>query len=595
MAHNAWNPGLQSDIPAALMPLVTLFREVNATLGYPVASELADLTGLMPLELIALRPERLVVHALLVWVTADLSVPDGPDYEVLGINLRGMVDRIYRAYMQPEMPSIVSAFEAHKADACSYVERQLAEQLFDRSVDQHEQAADAKKSRSLLRRLFAKPVAAPRVTEPEKPVELTAINHWKALALNCDDSLHSACLYTMVRTVDAIVGHRGRLIPDASLIRDIVVNQVANTHGAMVIESFIEPIWQRAIKAEGYRLLPAQSKPVIMNVKGASASGKSTIRPQQRQLANQLGIPWEDFALISPDYWRKYLLDYGSLGDDYKYGAMLTGRELEIIDRKLDRYMAGKAANKSISHLLIDRFRFDSFNVSIDKPSDSTLLSRFGDRVYLFFMVTHPAETVERAWARGIKTGRYKAVDDLLYHNVEAYTGMPSLFLSWVNSRDKQIHFEFLDNDVAQGQLPRTAAFGWNNSLTILDVRLLLNIDRYRKVNIAARQADEMLKTTAGDPADNTQFIVNCAQRVPRIVFADQLTAHTYATVIDGKLVWWDHDYIQLHAGTEGLVQALVALGYPGEACADSSHHSSAPIDVDKEKAVTVGSWAVQE
>jgi hypothetical protein len=259
--------------------------------------------------------------------------------------------------------------------------------------------------------------------------------------------------------------------------------------------------------------------------------------------------------------------------------------------------VAAKAmrAYASISHLLIDRYRFDSFNVSIDKAPDSKLLSRFGDRVFLFFMVTHPAETVERAWARGIKTGRYKAVDDLLYHNVEAYTGMPSLFLSWVNLKDKQIHFEFLDNDVTKGQLPRTAAFGWNNSLTILDVRLLLNIDRYRKVNIAARQADEVLKTTAGDPADNTQFIVNCARRVRRIVFADQLSAHTYATVIDGKLVWWDHDYIQLHTGTEDLVQALVALGYPGEACADSSRHSPAPIDVDKEKAVTVGSWAVQD
>ena len=39
--------------------------------------------------------------------------------------------------------------------------------------------------------------------------------------------------------------------------------------------------------------------------------------------------------------------------------------------------------------------------------------------------------TEERAWQRGLTTQRYKAVDDLLYHNVEAFTGIPELFFSW--------------------------------------------------------------------------------------------------------------------------------------------------------------------
>jgi hypothetical protein len=48
------------------------------------------------------------------------------------------------------------------------------------------------------------------------------------------------------------------------------------------------------------------------------------------------------------------------------------------------------------------------------------LLTRFGDLVYMFFMITPPEMTVERAWLRGLKVGRYKAVEDLLAHNVEA-------------------------------------------------------------------------------------------------------------------------------------------------------------------------------
>ena len=110
--------------------------------------------------------------------------------------------------------------------------------------------------------------------------------------------------------------------------------------------------------------------------------------------------------------------------------------------------MARKAAGGRIPHLLIDRFRFDSFNIDDGQNQDSKLLSRFGDRVFMFFMITPPSETVERAWLRGLSTGRFKAVDDLLYHNIEAFTGMPALFLSWVKSENKQVHFEFLNNDV---------------------------------------------------------------------------------------------------------------------------------------------------
>ncbi len=50
---------------------------------------------------------------------------------------------------------------------------------------------------------------------------------------------------------------------------------------------------------------------------------------------------------------------------------------------------------------------------------------------HMFFVITPPDATVERAWQRGLKFGRYKAVDDLLDHNVEAFTGMPNLSFTW--------------------------------------------------------------------------------------------------------------------------------------------------------------------
>ena len=171
------------------------------------------------------------------------------------------------------------------------------------------------------------------------------------------------------------------------------------------------------------------SEPVVMNTKGASASGKSTLRPLQRALAGEIGVDWSDFALISPDIWRKQLLDYGSLGERVQVRAARSpATSCSIVDQKLDRYMARKAARGSMSHLLIDRFRFDSFAPDSDEAG-SNLLTRFGHIVYLFFMITPPASLVERAWKRGLEFGRYKAVDDTLAHGVEAYSGMPAALL----------------------------------------------------------------------------------------------------------------------------------------------------------------------
>jgi hypothetical protein len=149
---------------------------------------------------------------------------------------------------------------------------------------------------------------------------------------------------------------------------------------------------------------------------------------------------------------------------------MLTGHELEVIDQKLDRRMKAKAARGEISHLLIDRFRFDSFVPEFEGKGSDRLLTRFGNLVYMFFLITPPEMTVERAWKRGLKVGRYKAVEDLLAHNVEAFTGMPELFFTWALAVGKRVHYEFLDNSVPEGQPPRTVAFGWNGEMTILDV-----------------------------------------------------------------------------------------------------------------------------
>ena len=454
----------------------------------------------------------------------------------LGINLRSMVSTIYQRHIDPEIGSFQSRYDLQLSESRQYMQQQLEEQLFEAGKREPETV-----NNSLLKKLFGASSTPVKVATLSEPKEFKALAYWQNELEKTSQPLHRHSLAALIKAVNALLTNRGRAGNNADMILAIATNCASNPIGSEVVSQLIVPLFDAAVEAEGYRKLPLQKKPVVMNVKGASASGKSTIRPQQQQLADRLGIPREDFALISPDYWRKYLLDYSSLGDDYKYAAMLTGQELELIDKKLDRYMALKAEKGEIPHLLIDRFRFDSFSVEDGRSHDNKLLSRFGDRIFMFFMVTPPEETVVRAWERGLTTGRFKAVDDLLYHNIEAYTGIPALFFSWVLFTDKQVHFEFPDNDVPKGQLPNTIAFGKDQCMTILNIDAMCNIDRFKQVNIEAMNAAQVL--SGGDNhSEHTVFLTSCISRIRQVQFADTKTAEIYAEFEHGKLRWIDEN-----------------------------------------------------
>ena len=443
--YNAWNPGLNSTIPSHLLPLITLFRPENGTVSYQQAKEAADFCGSSAETLCRLSVKRLIVHEVLIRVTADLSVPDGPSYEYLGISLRSMVGRICDQYVLPNLTDITTEFDVIKNCAAEGINDRLDSDIFHRDK--------SRTKAGIFGFLRSKSTAE---NDGNTLPEIGALASWKEALPGLHGTAEGAYLSALITIVGGIIGQQGRLVADRDLIVDLSLRLVMNNFGSREIGRIIRPMFNDAVVKEGYRFLPAQSHPIVMNTKGASASGKSTIRPQQRRLAEKMNVKWEDFALISPDYWRKYLLDYETMGQDYKYAAMMTGHELEIIDRKLDSYVAAKARRHNLPHLLLDRFRFDSFKVGDDGDYQSKLLSRFGATVFLFFIITSPAQTVERAWQRALTTARYKAVNDLLYHNIEAFNGIPELFfLGWgLATRLSILNFWIMTFRLANGRAP---------------------------------------------------------------------------------------------------------------------------------------------
>ena len=349
--HWAWNPGLQSQLPREYLPLSTILRVENVSTTAAKAYELNDFCGLPIEELVAFRVERLIVHELLIHVMSGIAVPDGRDYEDLGRNFREIAATILNRFIAPHREDLARVFEQLKHKASEIIECELI------NVSARPRTPVVVNDRS--RWLFGFNKSSPRPLQPLETAvqrDQRIISTWRQKSQETGDRLNAACFAALDRVATAVISHRGRLFGDNELLRELAVTLLCNDYGSELVGEAIRPFIEEAVASEGYRFLPQQEKPVVMNVKGAPASGKSTMRPLQKLLAGKLSLPWGEFALISPDIWRKFLLDYAALGTAYKYSGTLTGQEVEIIDRKLDRRMAKRAAEGEMPHLLIDRF-----------------------------------------------------------------------------------------------------------------------------------------------------------------------------------------------------------------------------------------------
>ena len=430
------------------------------------------------------------------------------------------------------------------------------------------------------------PGPPPRESEWDRDERI--VREWAVRAHSSEVALNVAAYRSLVRVASAIRLQHGRILGEHTFLPRSPRTSPATT---TALSSSATSLSQRSTmprNAKDFGSSPLQARPVAMLTKGASASGKSTMRPLQRKLAAKMGMHWNDFALISPDTWRRALLEFNSLGSLYKYAGMLTSQEVTIIDRKLDAHLVRKGNKRQSSHLLIDRFRFDSF--ALDSDESKHLPSRYGNLLCYSFMVTPPEETVERAWQRGLELGRYKAVDDLLAHNVEAFTGMQNILFGRALDPKVSVHYEFLDNSVPRGEVPLTAAFGWSGEMNVLDVKCMLNLERYRKININAKSPEEVYPDQSGDGRGKQRGIPDpLVRKFPRVNFADRDTGRIYARFEAGQLQWADPDALA-SASADAEVRAALEAVAP-DILKAAPCLGAAPESFEPDHFHTIGRW----
>jgi hypothetical protein len=99
---------------------------------------------------------------------------------------------------------------------------------------------------------------------------------------------------------------------------------------------------------------------------------------------------------------------------------------------------------------------------------------------------------------------------------------------------------------VPPGERPRTVAFGRGGELNVLDVKGLLDVDRYRKINVDARGREEVYPGGAAmAPEHNTHFLAACVRRLPAVNFADRDTGRIYARTEAARLAWTEPEALE--------------------------------------------------
>ena len=557
--YSAWNPGIESEIPPAYRRLETIYDPANVFTDLEEVNQLAVETGLSPEELIAFRPHRLVLHELIVRVTADIVVREGEQEEDLGIHFRDIARRIFSQHIIPGLMQIEHEFDTMRTRIEDVTTRELERVLTP-------QAAAANASAGLWARLFGggakrKPASrAPAQTRQEREFEL--INEFKRAGLATGDELIAAVYRSLYRILGSIATTRGFIGNDPEYLRRICVRHACNYLGSREIGRKVGRLVNQAIDAEGYARIADADRSILISLKGASAAGKSSLRPMLLEMMAQLGIEAHGYGTISPDIWRRLLIDYEALGDSYKYAGRFTSHEVNIIDTKLDHYIRAKAdRRKSIPHLMVDRFRFDSFaSEKITRVLHNTYV-RYIDTMYMYFVVTPPEATVERGWERGLARGRYKAVEDFLGHCIEAYAGMPKLLFKWLSNKTPTYFFEFLDNSVPKGTYPRLIARGTQGRMQIYQLHSLIDIERFQRINVLATSAGEVAADAAQlRVANNLGFLRQCINRLATIEFIDPVSERCYLAIHGGSFEVVDAPLLDEQLADTQLRETLAEL-----------------------------------
>ena len=125
--------------------------------------------------------------------------------------------------------------------------------------------------------------------------------------------------------------------------------------------------------------------------------------------------------------------------------------------------------------------------------------------------------------------------------------------------------------------------------MNVFDIKCMLDMERYRKVNVDARSPGEIFLDGGALAAENNAgFLIECVRRFRRVNFAQPETGRIYAQFEAGKLAWADEDALAKALADAGLGAGFRPLSPASPLKGD---RRGPPEPLNHDQYLTIGQW----
>lgn len=223
-------------------------------------------------------------------------------------------------------------------------------------------------------------------------------------------------------------------------ITDILYTKLAMTNIKYDVASVIE----RLIDEQVYEAMPIPEpdKRITFTVSGGTGSGKTTSVALMMKTASEVyGIPWRQIAKLDTNIYQSLLIEPGTV--DIALFSQFSAPEASYVHRLVQKAFHDKVLVGCAPHMFIDQVF-----VNHDKLDLSTFYS---GRVEGIVVSTDVKSAVERAYQRGVETGRYEPTQTILRTHRGVALEFPQVLKAY---RSQFVTYRIMDNNVPKGSEP---------------------------------------------------------------------------------------------------------------------------------------------